>query len=198
MIGVSDYQDNAWVDLNSVGVDVKAVRETLEEQGFVVETLMNPTKNRLLNGITDFIDTHGYEQEKTDCCSTIQATAILRSIMVESFGHLVPVDAPNPYDNERAFFHKSLKMVQVLSWAKQIESKHVMFVFDSSFLTQSCNPVKSPSPMTSPTRPPSQSVSSFHQEVLARLLLTKVCSSFAHTWNQGRGRFKSGWLCDRN
>ena len=33
------------------GTDVKAVRETLEEQGFVVKTLMNPTKNRLLNGI---------------------------------------------------------------------------------------------------------------------------------------------------
>ena len=63
VIGVSDYQNNAWVDLDSVGADVKAVRETLEEQGFVVETLMNPTKNRLLNGITDFIDTYGYEQE---------------------------------------------------------------------------------------------------------------------------------------
>ena len=60
VIGVSDYQDHAWVDLDSVGADVKAVRETLEEQGFVVETLMNPTKNRLLNGITDFIDTYGY------------------------------------------------------------------------------------------------------------------------------------------
>ena len=33
VIGVRDYQDNAWVDLNSVGVDVKIVRETLEEQG---------------------------------------------------------------------------------------------------------------------------------------------------------------------
>jgi hypothetical protein len=32
------------VDLDSVGADVKAVRETLEEQGFVVETLMNPTR----------------------------------------------------------------------------------------------------------------------------------------------------------
>ena len=30
VIGVSDYQDNAWVDLDSVGADVKAVRETFE------------------------------------------------------------------------------------------------------------------------------------------------------------------------
>ena len=27
VIGVSNYQDNAWVDLDSVGADVKAVRE---------------------------------------------------------------------------------------------------------------------------------------------------------------------------
>ncbi len=49
VIGISEYQDNVWVDLESVGADVEAVRETLEEQGFAVETLLNPTKSRLLN-----------------------------------------------------------------------------------------------------------------------------------------------------
>ena len=49
VIGISEYQDNAWVDLESVDADVEAVRETLEEQGFAVETLLDPTKNRLLN-----------------------------------------------------------------------------------------------------------------------------------------------------
>ena len=34
VIGVSDYQDNAWGDLSSVGEDVKAVRQTLAGQGF--------------------------------------------------------------------------------------------------------------------------------------------------------------------
>ena len=29
VIGVSDYQDNAWVDLDSVSADVEAVKETL-------------------------------------------------------------------------------------------------------------------------------------------------------------------------
>ena len=59
VIGVSNYQDNAWVDLDSVGSDVEAVSETLEEHGFKVQTLMNPTKDRLLDGISDFIDAHG-------------------------------------------------------------------------------------------------------------------------------------------
>ena len=95
VIGVSDYQDNAWVDLNSVGVDVKVVRETLEEQGFVVETLMNPTKNRLLNGITDFIDTHGYEQENR-LLFYYSGHGYTQEHNGRKFGHLVPVDAPTP------------------------------------------------------------------------------------------------------
>ena len=93
---------------------------------------MNPTKNRLLNGIIDFIDTHGYEQENR-LLFYYSGHGHTQERNGRKFGYLVPVDAPDPYDNERAFFHKSLKMEQVLSWAKQIESKHVMFVFDSSF-----------------------------------------------------------------
>ncbi len=132
VIGVSDYQNNAWVDLDSVGADVKAVRETLEEQGFVVETLMNPTKNRLLNGITDFIDTHGYEQENR-LLFYYSGHGHTQERNGRKFGYLVPVDAPNPFENEKVFYRKSLKMEQVISWSKQIESKHALFVFDSCF-----------------------------------------------------------------
>jgi hypothetical protein len=132
VIGISDYQDNAWVDLDSVGADVKAVRETLEEQGFVVETLMNPTKNRLLNGITDFIDTYGYEQENR-LLFYYSGHGHTQERNGRKFGYLVPVDAPNPFENEKVFYRKSLKMEQVISWSKQIESKHALFVFDSCF-----------------------------------------------------------------
>jgi hypothetical protein len=132
VIGISDYQDNAWVDLDSVGADVKAVRETLEEQGFVVETLMNPTKNRLLNGITDFIDTYGYEQENR-LLFYYSGHGHTQERNGSKFGYLVPVDAPNPFENEKVFYRKSLKMEQVISWSKQIESKHALFVFDSCF-----------------------------------------------------------------
>ena len=45
----------------------------------------------------------------------------------------MPVDAPNPSDNETAFFRKSLKIERVISWAKQIESKHAFFVFYCCF-----------------------------------------------------------------
>ena len=132
VIGISDYQDNAWVDLDSVGSDVEAVSETLEEHGFTVQTLMNPTKDRLLDGISDFIDAHGYEQENR-LLFYYAGHGHTQERNDRKFGYLVPVDAPNPFENEKEFFRKSLKMEQILSWAKQIESKHALFVFDSCF-----------------------------------------------------------------
>ncbi len=51
-------------------------------------------------------------------------------------GYLVPIDAPDPASNsqtEQAFLKVALDMDQIVSWAKQIEAKHVLFVFDSCF-----------------------------------------------------------------
>jgi uncharacterized protein YjbI with pentapeptide repeats len=132
VIGASDYQDNSWGDLSSVREDVKAVREALEEQGFQVDTLLDPTEDTLIDEINDFIDAHGYDRENR-LLFYYAGHGYTQERNGRKFGYLVPVDAPNPYDNERAFFRKSLKMEQVLSWAKQIESKHALFVFDSCF-----------------------------------------------------------------
>ena len=43
------------------------------------------------------------------------------------------LNVPDPYSNERSFSRKALKIEQIRSWAKQIESKHALFVFDSCF-----------------------------------------------------------------
>ena len=132
VIGVSDYQDNAWVDLGSVKADVDAVSNTLQEHGFVVQTVMNPTESVLLDRINEFIDSYGYEQENR-LLFYYSGHGHTQERNGRKFGYLVPADAPNPFENEKEFFRKSLKMEQIISWAKQIESKHALFVFDSCF-----------------------------------------------------------------
>ncbi|MDA0857739.1 MAG: caspase family protein, partial [Proteobacteria bacterium] len=132
VIGVSDYQDNAWVDLGSVKADVDAVSDTLQEHGFVVQTVMNPTESVLLDRINEFIDSYGYEQENR-LLFYYAGHGHTQERNGRKFGYLVPADAPNPFENEKEFFRKSLKMEQIISWAKQIESKHALFVFDSCF-----------------------------------------------------------------
>ena len=69
------------------------------------------------NRLLFYYSGHGYTQERDG----------------RQFGYLVPSDAPNPLTDEKGFFRKSLKMTRILSWAKEIESKHALFVFDSCF-----------------------------------------------------------------
>ena len=132
VIGASDYQDNSWGDLRSVREDVAAVRKALGEKGFLVKTLLDPTSDTLIDQINDFIDQYGYEQDNR-LLFYYAGHGYTQERNGRVFGYLVPVDAPKPYDNERVFFQKSIKMEQILSWAKRIESKHILFVFDSFF-----------------------------------------------------------------
>jgi len=48
-------------------------------------------------------------------------------------GYIVPVDAPNPHSDDKGFFRKAVAMNQMVTWARNIESKHALFLFDSCF-----------------------------------------------------------------
>ena len=132
VIGASDYRDNAWADLSSVPQDVNAVSEALQRHGFEVTQVLNPTESDLIAAMDDFIDNHGYDKDNrlliyySGHGHTIERDG-------RKFGYLVPVDAPSPIDNEKDFFRRAIKVERILSWAKQIESKHALFLFDSCF-----------------------------------------------------------------
>ena len=132
VIGVSDYRDNAWADLSSVPQDVDAVAEALQGHGFEVSKVLNPTEADLIDAMDDFIDKHGYDKDNrlliyySGHGHTIERDG-------RKFGYLVPADAPSPIDNEKNFFGRAIKMERIISWAKQIESKHALFIFDSCF-----------------------------------------------------------------
>ena len=132
VIGVSKYQDSAWGQLDSVKNDVREIRDALESQGFNVETILNPTKERMNDGIEDFIGNYGFEKNNR-LLFYYSGHGYTQERNGRQFGYLVPSDAPNPLTDEKGFFRKSLKMTRILSWAKEIESKHALFVFDSCF-----------------------------------------------------------------
>jgi len=132
VIGVSEYQDIAWGELDSVPRDVREVKKALEGQGFNVETILNPTKKDMDDRIEQFIGDYGYEQNNR-LLFYYSGHGYTQERKGRQFGYLVPSDAPNPLSDEKGFFRKSLKMTRVLSWAKEIESKHALFVFDSCF-----------------------------------------------------------------
>ena len=132
VIGVSKYQDSAWGQLDSVPMDVREVKKALEGQGFNVETILNPTKQDMNDRIEQFIGDYGFEKNNR-LLFYYSGHGYTQERNGRQFGYLVPSDAPNPLTDEKGFFRKSLKMTRILSWAKEIESKHALFVFDSCF-----------------------------------------------------------------
>ena len=125
LIGASHY--TTWPQLNSIPGELDSVEEVLSRTGFEVERLNDPDAQQLKSGITEFINNYGYNPDNR---LLIYFSGHGHSIGDKGF--LLPVDVPLPEDQQN-FRRKALPMVQILAWAKDMEAKHVLFVFDSCF-----------------------------------------------------------------
>lgn len=127
LIGISDYT-NGWPDLPSVPQEIKAVEDLLIQQDFYVTTALNLPARKLKETIEQFIERHGFDQD---------ARLVLffsgHGYTRQNKGYIVPIDAPDPRMNAKDFLRQALSMDQILAWAQQIQSKHVLFLFDSCF-----------------------------------------------------------------
>jgi len=129
LVGVSDYT-NGWPDLNSVPGEVEALEIALKGQGFDVTKILNPDKNQLTDAYEDFIYRYGYDKENR---LLFFFSGHGYSRIDAGKGYIVPSNAPSPLHDERGFVRKAIEMEQILTWARRIESKHAMFLFDSCF-----------------------------------------------------------------
>jgi len=129
VIGVSDYTQG-WPDLNSIPAEMDKVEKVLKTQGFKVKKVINPNSRKLLSSMRDFIDTYGFEPNNR-LLFYFSGHGYTRKN--GTLGYLVPADAPVPKGDERPFLRKALDMDEVLFWAKKIEAKHALFLFDSCF-----------------------------------------------------------------
>lgn len=129
LIGVSDYTAG-WPDLESIPSELKEVAAKLEQQGFIVITVKNPSSSELSRSIEEFIDLYGFDTHNR-LLMFFSGHGYSRDN--GSKGYLVPSDAPDPREDEKGFLRKAINMSQILSWARQIEAKHALFLFDSCF-----------------------------------------------------------------
>ena len=132
VIGVSDY-GSGWPRLSGVQQDVKAVREALKEHGFEVETATNPTRAQLYEAFSNFINRYGQKVENRLLFYFAGHGYTRKQAYGEDMGYIVPVDAPNPDRDLNGFIAKAMDMQQIEVFAKRIQSKHAMFIFDSCF-----------------------------------------------------------------
>lgn len=122
-----------WDALTGAEKDVDEVADCLKRNGFEVILVKNAEKNTFLSVFSDF--TYKYGQDEDNQLLFYYAghghTELLAS--GEELGYLVMVDAPLPEKDLQGFDSKSVDMQDIITQAKKIKSKHVLFILDSCF-----------------------------------------------------------------
>ena len=134
VIGVSDYT-NGWPDLPGVRDDLVAVSTALDKQGFRVTPVLNPTQRELREAIGKFIGAYGQRaSHRLLIYFAGHGHTLLTQDGRRQLGYLVPANAPRPQAQDSgAFKELAVSMDEINSFAKQIEARHALFIFDSCF-----------------------------------------------------------------
>lgn len=132
LIGVSEYSDS-WPNLPGVKKDIYAVQTTLEQHNFNVVLVENPTKTELDDAISNFIARYGQGTNNRLLFYFSGHGHTINTSYGGKLGYFVPTDAPNPNNNEATFQSKAIEMAQIEIYAKRIQSKHAIFIFDACF-----------------------------------------------------------------
>ncbi len=127
LIGVSDYTDY-WPDLERIPNELQRVESALKKHGFQIDKVLNPTGDQMKKAFDLFIRLYGHDKNNRLLFFFAGHGYTGRHPKI---GYLVPSNAPDPARNKKAFLSKSLDMGQILGWSRQIEAKHVLFLFDS-------------------------------------------------------------------
>lgn len=132
IIGISKYT-NGWPSLPGVLTDVEAVRSALEQNGFNVVVERDLNKQQMDKAFSDFIAKHGQDVNNRLLFYFAGHGHTVKASYGDKLGYIVPSDAPNPNVNQTEFQLKAMEMAQIEIYAKRIQSKHALFMFDACF-----------------------------------------------------------------
>lgn len=132
IIGVSAYT-NGWKALPGVNDDIEAVKVALESQGFLCTVVKDPNSASMGKAFGDFIAKYGQEQENRLLFYYAGHGHTVKNSYGGESGYIVPTDAPNPNKDAASFQNTAMEMQQIEIYAKRIQSKHAMFLFDACF-----------------------------------------------------------------
>jgi len=138
VVGISDYT-GGWPRLPGVKRDVREVVQALEKQGFHVVIVEDPSLADLEKTYREFVLKYGLASDNrllfyfAGHGYTIKPP-YARNDPAEWMGVIVARDAPLPTDsNLQAFLAKTLSIERFASMAREIQSRHALFIFDSCF-----------------------------------------------------------------
>jgi formylglycine-generating enzyme required for sulfatase activity/uncharacterized caspase-like protein len=131
VIGASAYTH--WPLLPGVQQDVREVTAVLQAQGFHVELVRDPTRDALQRAFESFIARYGQQENHRLLIYFAGHGHTMKQAYGAEMGYLVPIDAPLPQRDEAGFRAQALDMHLIENYARRIQAKHVLFLFDSCF-----------------------------------------------------------------
>lgn len=132
VIGNSEYTQG-WPDLPGVEKDLHLVAQTLSAQGFEVAKASNLSKEALDSAFSSFILNYGKSTNNRLLFYFAGHGHTIGTNYGDKLGYIVPSNAPDPNIDAMAFQTMAMEMAQLEIYAKRIESKHALFVFDACF-----------------------------------------------------------------
>lgn len=133
IIGISRYQ-NGWRELPGVRKDVDEVSAVFRRHGFQVTVKLDVTQVELDRALRDFVSSYGQQPKNRLVVYFAGHGHTLITPDKRPLGYIVPADAPVPESkNPGPFKRLAISMSDIEKYAREIESKHALFVFDSCF-----------------------------------------------------------------
>ena len=132
VVGISNYT-NGWPQLPNAITDAREVKAGLEMHGFIVNLKENPTSEQLKDEINDFIASKGKGKDDRLLFYFAGHGHTRRFDYGGDMGYIVPKDAPGPDVDMEGFQKKAISMENFNTYARSINSKHALFIFDSCF-----------------------------------------------------------------
>lgn len=132
IIGISGYT-GGWPNLPGVKRDVKEVESALRRHGFSTTVVMDPDRDGLDKAFRGFINRHGQKADNRLLFYFAGHGHTLTLAYGGEMGYLVPKEAPDPNRDQAGFLDAAMSMQAIEVYARNIQSKHALFVFDSCF-----------------------------------------------------------------
>lgn len=132
LIGNSNYA-KGWSDLPGVKKDLTLVKKALEDNGFKVIIVENATQKEMKNTFDDFISKYGRFPMGRLLFYYSGHGYTMKQAWGGNMGYIIPSDAPDPNKDVFDFKDKAIGMEMIEVYAKKIDSKHALFLFDCCF-----------------------------------------------------------------
>jgi len=132
VIGNGDYQ-KGWDKLTGAVSDAMEVAEALEKHGFQVTLKTNVTKDEFDREFGQFAVNYGRDKDNRLLFYYAGHGHTEKMTTGDELGYIVMVDTPTSEADPVEFGIKSVDMVSLVTRAKMINARHVLFMFDSCF-----------------------------------------------------------------